>query len=189
MDEAYKAVDVAIVGAGPAGLTAAYLLSKQGYSITVIEKDPVYVGGISRTVQHQGFPLRYRRPPILFEIEGKWSTSGNEILPDDFIQRPRMSRIYYEGKFYSYPLRAFEALRNLGLWRSGLCMLSYARWKAAPKKDVASFQDWVINQVRAQALLDLLQDLHRKGVGYAVRRDFPPIGQHNGSRGSASAPP
>jgi protoporphyrinogen oxidase len=70
----------------------------------------------------------------------------NEILPDDFIQRPRMSRIYYEGKFYSYPLRAFEALWNLGIFRSTLCMLSYAKAKAFPKKDVRSFQDWVVNQ-------------------------------------------
>jgi protoporphyrinogen oxidase len=70
----------------------------------------------------------------------------NEILPDDFIQRPRMSRIYYEGKFYSYPLRAFEALWNLGIFRSTLCMMSYVKAKAFPKKDVRSFQDWVVNQ-------------------------------------------
>src|SRR3546814_5557609 len=70
----------------------------------------------------------------------------NEILPDDFIQRPRMSRIYYEGKFYSYPLRAFEALANLGIFRSTLCMLSYLRWKLEPRKDVRSFEDWVVNQ-------------------------------------------
>src|SRR3546814_11374826 len=70
----------------------------------------------------------------------------NEILPHDFIQRPRMSRIYYEGKFYSYPLRAFEALANLGIFRSTLCMLSYLRWKLKPRKDVRSFEDWVVNQ-------------------------------------------
>src|SRR3546814_2696692 len=70
----------------------------------------------------------------------------NEILPDDFIERPRMSRIYYEGKFYSYPLRAFEALWNLGVVRSTLCMVSYATAKLLPKKKVRSFEDWTINQ-------------------------------------------
>src|SRR3546814_4524556 len=57
-----------------------------------------------------------------------------------------MSRIYYEGKFYSYPLRAFEALWNLGVVRSTLCMVSYAKAKPLPKKKVRSFEDWTINQ-------------------------------------------
>jgi protoporphyrinogen oxidase len=137
--------DVAIIGAGPAGLTAAYLLSKSGYKVTVIEKDSHYVGGISRTVEHNGFRFDiggHRFFSKSKEVVDLW----NEILPDDFIQRPRMSRIYYEGKFYSYPLRAFEALWNLGIFRSTLCMMSYVKAKAFPKKDVRSFQDWVVNQ-------------------------------------------
>ncbi|MEP3724271.1 MAG: FAD-dependent oxidoreductase, partial [Parasphingorhabdus sp.] len=138
-------VDVAIIGAGPAGLTAAYLLSKKGYSVKVIEKDPQYVGGISRTVEHEGFRFDiggHRFFSKSQEVVDLW----NEILPDDFIQRPRMSRIYYEGKFYSYPLRAFEALWNLGIWRSTLCMLSYAKAKVFPNKNVKSFEDWTVNQ-------------------------------------------
>ncbi len=140
-----KTVDVAIIGAGPAGLTAGYLLTKAGLTVAIIEKDPHYVGGISRTVEHEG----YR-----FDIGGHrfFSKSSavvdlwNEILPDDFIQRPRMSRIYYEGKFYSYPLRAFEALWNLGVVRSTLCMVSFARAKLHPNKTVKSFEDWTVNQ-------------------------------------------
>ena len=138
-------VDVAIIGAGPAGLTAGYLLTKAGLSVAIIERDTRYVGGISRTVEHEG----YR-----FDIGGHrfFSKSQavvdlwNEILPDDFIQRPRMSRIYYEGKFYSYPLRAFEALRNLGIWRSTTCMASFAKAKLFPRAVVKSFEDWTINQ-------------------------------------------
>lgn len=140
-----QAVDVAIIGAGPAGLTAAYQMTKLGYSVTVIEKDPVYVGGISRTVEYQGFRFDiggHRFFSKSKEVVDLW----NEILPDDFIERPRMSRIYYEGKFYSYPLRAFEALMNLGIWRSTLCMASYARWKLLPHKDARSFEQWVVNQ-------------------------------------------
>jgi len=138
-------VDVAIIGAGPAGLTAGYLLSRQGYKVAIIEKDPHYVGGISRTVEHEG----YR-----FDIGGHRFFSKSqavvdlwdEILPDDFIQRPRMSRIYYEGKFYSYPLRAFEALGNLGILRSTACMASYVWSRLFPIKDVRSFEDWTCNQ-------------------------------------------
>jgi len=137
-------VDVAIIGAGPAGLTAAYLLTKQGLSVTVIEKDPVYVGGISRTVELDGFRFDiggHRFFSKSQQVVDLW----NEILPDDFIQRPRMSRIYYEGKFYSYPLRAFEALWNLGVWRSTLCMASFAKAKLFPNRNVRSFQDWTVN--------------------------------------------
>jgi len=138
-------VDVAIVGAGPAGLTAAYLLSKQGMSVAVIEKDTRYVGGISRTVEHEGY--RFDIGGHRFFSKSKQVVDlWNEILPDDFIQRPRMSRIYYEGKFYSYPLRAFEALFNLGIIRSTLCMASYARAKAFPNRKVKSFEDWTTNQ-------------------------------------------
>jgi protoporphyrinogen oxidase len=137
--------EVAIIGAGPAGLTAAYLLTKAGHSVVVIEKDPHYVGGISRTVEHDGFRFDiggHRFFSKSREVVDLW----NEILPDDFIERPRMSRIYYDGKFYSYPLRGFEALRNLGLWRSAACMVSYAKSRAFPRKNVRSFQDWTINQ-------------------------------------------
>ena len=138
-------VDVAIIGAGPAGLTAAYQLTKLGFSVVVIEKDPVYVGGISRTVEHEGFRFDiggHRFFSKSREVVDLW----NEILPDDFIERPRMSRIFYGGKFYSYPLRAFEALFNLGIWTSTLCIASYAKARLLPKKDVKSFEDWVVNQ-------------------------------------------
>ena len=109
--------EVFIIGAGPAGLTAAYLLTKEGISTTVIEKDPVYVGGISRTVNYKGF---------LFDIGGHRFFSKSkevvdlwkEILPDDFIERPRLSAASTTtASYYSYPLKAFEALCNLGMRR------------------------------------------------------------------------
>ncbi|KUR72226.1 FAD-dependent oxidoreductase [Novosphingobium fuchskuhlense] len=144
-DSSEVQVDVAIIGAGPAGLTAGYLLSKQGLKVAIIEKDTRYVGGISRTVEHEGYRFDiggHRFFSKSQQVVDLW----NEILPDDFIQRPRMSRIYYEGKFYSYPLRAFEALRNLGIWRSTTCMASYAWTKLFPIKEVKSFEDWTSNQ-------------------------------------------
>jgi protoporphyrinogen oxidase len=140
-----KHVDVFVIGAGPAGLTAAYCLSKEGSSVLVIEKDPVYVGGISRTVRYKDF---------LFDVGGHRFFSKSkevvdlwrEILPDDFIERPRLSRIFYGGKFYSYPLSAFQALTNLGLVTSAACMLSYAYAKFRPIEDARTFHQWVRNQ-------------------------------------------
>jgi len=138
-------VDVAIIGAGPAGLTAGYLLSRQGFSVAIIEKDPHAVGGISRTVEHEGYRFDiggHRFFSKSQQVVDLW----DELLPDDFIQRPRMSRIYYEGKFYSYPLRAFEALGNLGIVRSTACMVSYGMSRLFPIRDVRSFEDWTCNQ-------------------------------------------
>src|SRR2546430_1327455 len=138
------AADVCVIGAGPAGLTAAYCLTKEMPSVLVIEKDPVYVGGISRTVTYKDFSFDiggHRFFSKAKEVVDLW----HEILPDDFIERPRLSRIYYDGKFYAYPLKAFEALGNLGLFTSAACMLSYACAKALPIREPRSFHDWVRN--------------------------------------------
>src|SRR5580704_2105323 len=137
--------DVLVIGAGPAGLTAAYCLTKQAQSVIVFERDPVYVGGISRTVDYKGF---------LFDIGGHRFFSKSqevvalwqEILPDDFITRPRLSRIYYNGRFFSYPLKAFEALLKLGVFTSAACMLSYAYAKVRPIAPARTFHEWVRNQ-------------------------------------------
>ena len=149
----------------------------------MIEKDPVYVGGISRTVRYKDF---------LFDIGGHRFFSKakevvdlwQEILPDDFIERPRLSRIFYGGKYYSYPLSAFEALANLGIVTSAACMLSYAYAKAFPIEDAAHLPRMGAQPVRREAVLDLLQDLHREGVGHVVRRDFRRLGgaAHQGAR-------
>jgi protoporphyrinogen oxidase len=141
--------DVLIIGAGPAGLTAAYLLTKAGKRVIVVERDEYYVGGISRTVNYKGFHFDiggHRFFSKSREVVELW----NEILPDDFIDRPRMSRIFYNGKYYAYPLRAFEALRNLGVMTSTMCMLSYALAKLFPVKTPKSFHQWVRNQFGEQ---------------------------------------
>ena len=137
--------DALIIGAGPAGLTAAYQLTKAGRTALVIEQDPTFVGGISRTANYKDY---------LFDIGGHRFFSKSkevvdlwdEILPDDFVERPRLSRIFYGDKFYSYPLNGFEALRNLGLFESALCMLSYAYAKVRPIRDPRTFHQWVRNQ-------------------------------------------
>jgi protoporphyrinogen oxidase len=135
---------VAVIGAGPAGLTAAYtLLKKSGgrARVTVLEADPRYVGGLSRTVEYKGFHFDiggHRFFSKSQEIEDLWT----EILPGDMLTRPRQSRIYYRGKFFSYPLRPFEALVKLGLFESARCVASYARARLRPDPAPRSFEDW-----------------------------------------------
>ena len=112
-----KTPHVVIIGAGPAGLTAAYeLVERYGITSTILESDSV-VGGISRTVERDGWRFDiggHRFFTKVKEVESLW----HEILPDeDFMLRPRMSRIYYNGKYYDYPLKASNALRNLGFWK------------------------------------------------------------------------
>jgi protoporphyrinogen oxidase len=136
---------VAIIGAGPAGLTAAWQLSRAGAPVTVFEADPHLVGGIARTVEYKGFRFDiggHRFFSKSQEVEELWT----ELLKDDMLLRPRSSRIYYQGKFYTYPLKAGESLRNLGLLESGRCVASYAWDRLFPVKNPQSFEDWVSNQ-------------------------------------------
>jgi protoporphyrinogen oxidase len=136
---------VAVIGAGPAGLTASYLLSKYQVPVTVLEADPTYVGGISRTVRYNGFHFDiggHRFFSKSKEVEDLWS----ELLPDDMLDRPRSSRIYYRGQFFDYPLKAGEALKKLGVFESARCVLSYLKARAFPHQNPKSFQDWVTNQ-------------------------------------------
>jgi protoporphyrinogen oxidase len=136
---------VTIIGAGPAGLTAGYLLSKAGVPVTVLEADPTYVGGISRTVEYKGYCFDiggHRFFSKAKAVEDLW----REILPDDFLDRPRSSRIYYRGHFYSYPLKAFDALSKLGVLESALCMASYGKARLRPTASPTNLEDWVTNQ-------------------------------------------
>mgnify|MGYP006119842745 CR=1 FL=1 len=112
-----------IIGAGPAGLTAAYKLGKAGHTATVLEATDV-VGGISQTVERDGWRFDiggHRFFTKVKPVRDFW----HEVLPDeDFLLRPRMSRIFYQGKFYDYPLKAFNALGNLGIIEAVRCVLS-----------------------------------------------------------------
>jgi protoporphyrinogen oxidase len=136
---------VAIIGAGPAGLTAAYLLGKRGVPVTVFERDPRYVGGISRTETYKGFQFDiggHRFFSKSQQVEDFWT----EILGDDLLVRPRSSRIYYRGKYFSYPLKGAEALSKLGPVEAARCALSYLKARAFPTRHPRSFEDWVVNE-------------------------------------------
>ncbi|HEY3830656.1 MAG TPA: NAD(P)/FAD-dependent oxidoreductase [Acidimicrobiia bacterium] len=136
---------VVVIGAGPAGLTAAYQLSKAGVSATILESDTV-VGGISRTVERDGwrFDIGGHR---FFTKVGAVDDLWFEILgPDEFLQRPRMSRTLYRGKLYDYPLRVMNVLRNIGPVEAVRCVLSYVWARVHPPKDTSNLEGFFTEQ-------------------------------------------
>ncbi len=144
VDEAERK-HVVIMGAGPAGLTAAYELMKHDVPITVLEKDPKQVGGLARTVEHNGYRFDiggHRFFSKNQEVEDLWT----EILGAEMLTRGRLSRIYYRGRFFAYPIKALNALWNLGPIEAARCMASYAWARIHPVKDPKTLEEWVRNQ-------------------------------------------
>ncbi len=133
-----------IVGAGPAGLTAAYLLVTRGHDVRVIEQDR-QVGGIARTAEYKGFRFDIGGHRFFTKV-----TAVNELwramLGPEFLRRPRLSRIYYGGKFFDYPLKPMNALFGLGIWNAFLVGLSYLWSHIRPIRPEVSLEDWVSNR-------------------------------------------
>ncbi|MGH9930237.1 MAG: NAD(P)/FAD-dependent oxidoreductase [Pyrinomonadaceae bacterium] len=133
-----------IIGAGPAGLTAAYELSKLGIGSTVVEADR-QVGGLSRTVNYNGYRFDigghrfFSKVPLINEL---WK----EILGEDFMLRPRLSRIHYGGHFYDYPLKATNALAGLGPVEAFIVGLSFAKARLFPHEQETNLEQWVGNR-------------------------------------------
>ena len=135
---------VVIIGAGPAGLTAAYELIKRGVASTILEKDSV-VGGISRTSEYKGYLFDiggHRFFTKVSLVEKMW----REVLGADFLSRPRLSRIYYNRKFFSYPLEPKNALFGLGVFEAIHCGISYVWARVAPIRPEENFEAWVSNR-------------------------------------------
>ena len=135
---------VLVVGGGPAGLTAAYELVKRGTRAVVLETSD-QVGGIARTEQYKGYRFDiggHRFFTKVDEVNQLWQ----EVMGSRFIKVPRLSRIYYDGKFFSYPLRMMDTLNNLGLLESARILLSYLKVKVLPIKQEESLEDWVTNR-------------------------------------------
>ena len=166
--------DVAIIGAGPAGLTAAYLLSKNDVRVTVLEADPVYVGGISKTATYKGFGFDiggHRFFSKCKAVEDIWT----EILPNDMLVRPRSSRIFYGGKFFTYPLKPFEALFKLGIVVRPFAS-SRGSKPASSQCAIHKFRRLGQQSVWETALPDVFQELYRKGLGNELPGDFGGLG-------------
>ncbi|MBW1954038.1 MAG: FAD-dependent oxidoreductase [Deltaproteobacteria bacterium] len=133
-----------VIGGGPAGLTVAHALSQRRVPAIVLEKDD-QIGGLCKTVQYQGFRCDiggHRFFTKNQEIHRLWE----ETLDGEFLLRPRLSRIYYGGKFFHYPLRVGNALAGLGVLTSLQVIASYFRRRLFPVTPELSFEDWVSNR-------------------------------------------
>jgi protoporphyrinogen oxidase len=132
--------DVLVLGAGPAGLTAALLLAQRGRSVTVVEREEL-VGGLARTEERDGFRFDlgghrfFTKHP---EVQALWE----EILGDDLLLRPRLSRIRYGGRMFAYPLEAGDVVRNLGAWELSRALGSYLRARTSSGES-ETFEEWV----------------------------------------------
>jgi protoporphyrinogen oxidase len=134
-----------IAGGGPAGLTSAYELTKHGHPCVVLESEKHLVGGISRTDTYKGYRFDiggHRFFSKSEEVNQLW----HEILGDELIVRDRLSRIYYDRKFFYYPLKPFDALRKLGIFRSTRMVLSYIKARLRPIRPERSYEDWLVNR-------------------------------------------
>ncbi|NOQ64207.1 MAG: NAD(P)-binding protein [Methyloprofundus sp.] len=139
-----SAKEVIVIGGGPAGLTAAYELLQQGFRPIVLEASS-QVGGISRTEVYKGYRFDiggHRFFTKVSLVKDFW----HKVLTDDFIRVKRLSRIYYGGKYYDYPLNLKNTLGNLGLVESGLILLSYIKAKIFPVSNEQNFEEWVSNR-------------------------------------------
>ena len=135
---------VVVVGAGPAGLTAAYALMKAGVHAVVLEAE-AHVGGHARTAEHGGFLFDVGGHHFftkIAEVQRIW----DEVMDEGFLRVGRLSRILYRGRFYHYPLKPFEALRQMGPFESCWVMLSYLRKKLFPLPEEKTLEQWMINR-------------------------------------------
>jgi protoporphyrinogen oxidase len=135
---------VIVIGAGPAGLTAAYELARRKVPVTVLEQDR-QGGGIARTATYKGFRFDIGGHRFFTKV-AVVSRLWRQLLGDDLLRRPRLSRIIYRNRFFDYPLKPLNALFNLGLWTTLAILLSYFRAKLFPIRTEVSFADWVTNR-------------------------------------------
>jgi protoporphyrinogen oxidase len=176
-------VETLVIGAGPAGLTAAYALAKAGRDVTVLEMDPHEVGGSSRTIDHHGFRIDLNGGAYASaspRVRGLWS----ELLPDGFVEQPRTARIYHHDRLYTYPLKSLEALAHLGLRGGAACLASFGLAKIRPIKIPKTFGDEIRNRFGARLSSMLFQPFAEKVSGLIC--DQAPAGRASLAKPAAS---
>src|SRR5713101_441706 len=154
---------VVVIGGGPAGLTAGYELTKFDLHPVVLEKQSL-VGGLARTESYKGFHFDlggHRFFTKVEEVKKMWQ----DVLGGEFLRRPRLSRIYYNGKFFFYPLKPLNALLGLGFLPSVLIVLSYLRWQLFPYRREDTFEQWVTNRFGRRLFLTFFKTYTEKVWG------------------------
>ena len=155
---------ILIVGAGPAGLTAGYILAENGYKVEIIEQNSKYVGGISRTEEFKGFRFDiggHRFFSKSKEINLLWE----KILPKNFRTRDRKSRIFFNKNFFNYPLDLIEVIFKLGIIESAICFFSFLKAKIFPIKKPKSYHDWIYNNFGERLYLNFFKSYTEKVWG------------------------
>ena len=157
--------EVVVVGAGPAGLTAAVeLMRRDPGSRPLVLEATQQLGGIARTESYKGYRFDiggHRFFTKVGEVEQFW----HDVLGTEMIDVPRSSRIFYQGKFYDYPLRLSNTLENLGLYESFRVMLSYLKWQVRPSQVEENFQQWVSNRFGGRLFMHFFRSYTEKVWG------------------------
>lgn len=156
-----------VIGAGPAGLAAAHALVRAGHPPLVLERHAA-VGGLARTESYRGFHFDlggHRFFTKVPEIDALW----RDVLGADLERRPRLSRIYYDGRFFEYPLRPWNALRGLGPLEAVLVTLSYLRWQIRPHEPEDTFEQWVTNRFGRRLFRTFFESYTEKVWGVSCR--------------------
>jgi protoporphyrinogen oxidase len=163
MTEDEQASPIVVIGAGPAGLTAAYELTRLNRRPLVLEKSAM-VGGLARTEQYRGFHFDMGGHRFFSKVE-EVTKLWHEVLGADFLVRPRLSRIYYRQRFFYYPIRPVNVLWHLGPWQGLLIVLSYLRWQLFPHRHEDSFEQWVTNRFGRRLFLTFFKTYTEKVWG------------------------
>lgn len=159
---------VGIIGAGPAGLTAAYELSKnQGVKVTVLESG-TEVGGMAKSIRlwNQTVDLG---PHRFFSSDPRVNRIWLEAINGQYQMVNRLTRIYYQSKFFHYPLKAGNALKNLGIFQAILCVFSYVKAKIKLNKSDGTFEDWVTNRFGSRLYKIFFKSYSEKLWGISCR--------------------
>ena len=139
-----KGKKIAVIGAGPAGITAAYELSKKGLAVDLFEAGE-RVGGLSKSIDLWGQRVDLG-PHRFFSNDSRVNKLWLEVVGRDYKMVDRLTRIYYKRKFFFYPLKPFDALFKLGIWKGFMCMMSFFKEKIFSTKKDGSFETWVIGR-------------------------------------------
>ena len=133
---------IAIIGAGPAGITAAYELSKREDVEVHLFEASFAVGGLAKSVNLWNQTVDIG-PHRFFSSDKQVNTLWLEVVEQDYQMVDRLTRILYDKKFYYYPLKPFDALSKLGIFEAARCLWSYGLQKFKPSTDKSNFEGWV----------------------------------------------